>query len=100
MVADYGNRGNTYYRLGLYDRALADHDQAIGLAPTNALAYTNRGVVYEKQQHYDKAIADYNKATQLDPTLSQTYYNRGNTYNILTAFSQKFPKKRRNGTLG
>jgi tetratricopeptide (TPR) repeat protein len=87
-VVDYGNRGNTYYRLGLYDQALDDYAQAIQLAPTVALTYTNRGVVYEKLQRYDEAIADHGHAIQLDPTLSQAYYNRGNTYNKLQRYGE------------
>ncbi len=42
----YYNRGNAYYGLGLYERAIKDYDEAIRLKPKDVDTYYNRGNVY------------------------------------------------------
>ena len=42
----YGNRGNAYAKLGQYQRAIEDYDEAICLDPEFARAYTNRARAY------------------------------------------------------
>lgn len=42
----YYNRGNAYYGLGLYQRAIKDYTEAIRLKPKDVDAYYNRGNVY------------------------------------------------------
>jgi len=50
-----------------YDKAIADHNQAIRLSPNDAVFYAGRGVVYNEKKDYDKAIADFNQAIRLSP---------------------------------
>ena len=45
---------------------MADFDEAIRLAPTDAEAYYCRGTAYFDQHQPDRAIADYNEAIRLD----------------------------------
>ncbi|MEE8223247.1 MAG: tetratricopeptide repeat protein, partial [Alphaproteobacteria bacterium] len=52
---------------GLYDRAIAEYDQAIKLKPDYAKAYYNRGVAYMSKGLYDRAIEDYDTAIRLRP---------------------------------
>ena len=54
----YNERGNTYYDLQQYDKALADYSKAIEIDPYFAKAYYNRGIIYDDLQQYDKALAD------------------------------------------
>jgi tetratricopeptide (TPR) repeat protein len=42
----YYNRGNAYYGLGLYQRAIKDYAEAIRLKPNDIDAYYNRGNTY------------------------------------------------------
>jgi tetratricopeptide (TPR) repeat protein len=50
-----------------YDRAIADHTQAIRINPNHANAYNNRGWAYYLKTEYPRARADWNRALQLDP---------------------------------
>jgi tetratricopeptide (TPR) repeat protein len=61
-------RGNFYYQLGQYQRAIADYTKAIQLDPDYAKAYHNRGAAYSGLSQYQNAINEYTKAIQLDPT--------------------------------
>ena len=73
----YCNRGNSKYKLGRYEDALADYDKAIQLKPDMAEAYSNRGISKYKLGRYEDALADYDKATQLKPDMADAYFNRG-----------------------
>src|SRR3974390_854122 len=65
---------------GELDRALADSNEAIRLAPNQARAYANRGDVYRQQGDLERALADLDEALRLDPTLTAAYTNRGLTH--------------------
>lgn len=60
---------------GEYDKALADCQLAIQLAPDLAAAYNYRGVVYDELGKLMDAIADYQKALRLDPELEDAQEN-------------------------
>ena len=64
-------RGTEYAAKGDYDRAIADHTEAIRLQPDDAKAYYNRGVAYKSKGEKAKAIADFERYLQLstDPNL-------------------------------
>ena len=59
------NRGILYAKLGQYDRAIADYDEAIQLSPNLAVTFTRRGFALRFIGQYDRAIADYRKALTL-----------------------------------
>ena len=61
------NRGVEYGAKDDYDRAIADHDQAIKIDPKNALAYNNRGIVKLKKGDEEGGNADIARARQLQP---------------------------------
>jgi tetratricopeptide (TPR) repeat protein len=61
----YNNRGNAYFNLGQYQRAIEDYNEAIRLKPDDALAYNNRGNAYKNLRQYQRAIMDYNEAVRL-----------------------------------
>jgi len=64
----------------IYDRAIADHTEAIRLNPNHAGAYNNRGVAYAEKGDHDRAIADYTQAIRLNPDYADAYSNRGGAY--------------------
>jgi len=74
------NRGVAYTRLGQYQRAIEDYNEAIRLNPDLAEVYNDRGVAYRKLGQYQRAIEDYNEAIRLNPDLAEVYYNRGDAY--------------------
>ena len=59
------NRGNAYYDLGQYERAIEDWDEAIRLNPQAADAYYNRGLAYERLGRQEQADRDFAKAKEL-----------------------------------
>ena len=72
----FDNRGLSYEANGDYDRAIADYNEAIRLAP-QANFLTNRGDAYNQKGDYDRAIADYDRALKLNPGFYLAYNNRG-----------------------
>src|SRR5262245_37976109 len=75
LSVTYNNRGYAYRNKGDYDRAIADHNEAIRLDPKNASAYSYRGLAYDEKGEYDRAIADHNEAIRLDPKDTGVYNN-------------------------
>jgi tetratricopeptide (TPR) repeat protein len=63
------NRGLAWMGLGQPDRALQDTDEAIVLAPDNAVAYNNRGTIYRDLGNLEQAEADLRRAIAIDPEL-------------------------------
>jgi tetratricopeptide (TPR) repeat protein len=86
IAAIYNNRGNAYYDLGQYPKAISDFTRAIELNPEYARAYCNRGVVYRKLGKLDQAISEYTKAIELNPKYAAAYNNRGNAYYDLVQY--------------
>ncbi len=76
----YNNRGRAWAAKGEYDKAIADYNQAIELAPKDTNAYDDRGIAWAAKGEYDKAIADYNQAIELNPEFASPYNNRGNAW--------------------
>ncbi len=79
-------RGIAYRLKGEYDRAIADHDAAIGIDPRNAQFFHSRGVAYRWKSEYDRAIADYSQAIQLNPTYALAYGGRAFAYRMKLDF--------------
>jgi tetratricopeptide (TPR) repeat protein len=77
---DSYKRGDAYYEMGEYSKAIAEYNKAIETNPNHALAYFNRAYAYGEIGNYDKAIADYSKIIELNPGDAQAYYNRGLDY--------------------
>jgi tetratricopeptide (TPR) repeat protein len=77
----YNIRGHEYAVTGEYDRAIADHDQAIGIvgpAASEPIIFY-RGALYAAKGDYDLAIADENQALQMSPK-ADTRAVRGAAY--------------------
>ena len=65
----YINRGNVWSDKGDVDRAIADYNEAVRLAPDSALALYLRGLARQKKG--DKAgIADIAAAKRIDPDVA------------------------------
>ena len=91
----YENRAAAYFAFGDRQRALADYDAAVKLAPKNADLYYNRGVFYAAQPDDEAALRDFNAAlginARLVPALRQRakiYQARGNFDGALADYSQ------------
>jgi tetratricopeptide (TPR) repeat protein len=80
LVDAYTNRGQEYYTIKDYDKAIADFDRAINLNPRTILAYGNRGNAKSAKGLVDAAIADYTKAISEDPNYTAAYTGRAMEY--------------------
>jgi hypothetical protein len=58
-------------------RALADCNKSLDLAPDQFRTLDSRGLVYFRLGELDKAITDYNAALKIDDQLSTSLYGRG-----------------------
>ena len=73
----YTNRGVEYEIMKEFDKAIADHDQAIKIDPKNPAPYNNRGNAYAGKQDWEHAIADFDVAIKLNPKYAEAFFNRG-----------------------
>jgi tetratricopeptide (TPR) repeat protein len=83
LAAFYSLRGITYHRLGEYQRAIEDYDEALRLAPNFAPIYLSRGISYRRLGEYRRAIEDYDEGLRLAPGEALAYVNRGIAYDDL-----------------
>jgi tetratricopeptide (TPR) repeat protein len=70
-------RGSIYYRIGNYQRALADYDSAIRLGMNESSSFYNRALVYEQFKDYRRAVHDYDAAIRLQDDNADAHLNRG-----------------------
>ncbi len=74
----YYHRGNAKIKLGNFQDAIRDYDEAIRLKP-HYQAYCNRGNAQKQLRNFHDAISDYDDAIKLNPKDWITYNNRGVT---------------------
>jgi tetratricopeptide (TPR) repeat protein/CHAT domain-containing protein len=75
-------RGEAYYAIKEYPKAIGDFTKAIELGMANAGRYNSRGNAYHHLGNYEAAIADYSKAIELDPNENQYELNRANSMRL------------------
>ena len=73
----HNSMGNSYYKKGKLDQAIAKYQKALEIDPNFVAAHNDLGMVYFKQGNLDQAIAKYQKALQIDPNLAQAHNNLG-----------------------
>jgi tetratricopeptide (TPR) repeat protein len=84
----YKDRGNAYWNLNEYSRAIQDFGQALRLKPDFAEAYTGRGCAYNGLGQYSRAIQDLDQGLRLKPDFAEAYNNRGFAYTKLGQYSR------------
>ena len=84
----HNNRGNHYFDIGEFDKAIEYFNKAIRRDPEFAIAYYNRGCAYNEKGDYDRAIGDYNKAVVLKPDHAVIYLSRGSVYHNMGNYEQ------------
>jgi serine/threonine protein kinase/tetratricopeptide (TPR) repeat protein len=82
---NYRASGEEHERRGDLERALADYNKAVALAPQNAELYRRRGSVYERLGDYARAEFDYSQMIRLSPA-PEGYISRGNVYVALRRY--------------
>src|SRR6516165_7971774 len=81
LAAALRYRGDEYRRKGDYDRALADHDEALRIAPNYAGVYFDRAFTWKSKGDIDRAIADFGEAIRIDPKYTDAYFQRARIWN-------------------
>lgn len=72
-------RGNAFYALGEYSRALIEYGAAVKLHPTNADAYYNLANIQYDNEDFLLAEQNYSQALQIDDGFTEARFNRANT---------------------
>jgi tetratricopeptide (TPR) repeat protein len=72
--------GESRFKHGDIDGAMAHYDWAIRIDPNVAMAWNDRGLGWDLKGEYDKALADLNEAIRLNPQGAKAFNNRGYTW--------------------
>jgi lipoprotein NlpI len=73
----HDKRGVAYASIGEAEKAIADFDSALRLAPDHVFAHFTRGVALDSMGRYDDAVADFAAAINYDPQSGAGYFYRG-----------------------
>ena len=76
------DRGNAWFKKGVYVRAIAEYNKSIERNPKNTAAYHKRGHAKRILGKQDQAMADFNKVIELDPKDIRAYLSRGNLWSV------------------
>jgi tetratricopeptide (TPR) repeat protein len=66
-------RGLLFFRLGDYDKSIADYDASLKINPNNASALYGRGIDKLRKQKAQEGEADVAQATALSPKIAQSF---------------------------
>jgi tetratricopeptide (TPR) repeat protein len=66
-------RGLLLFRLGDYDKSIADYDASLKITPKNAPALYGRGIDKLRKQRLPEGQADIDQATALSPKIAQSF---------------------------
>lgn len=69
-------RGESYYQLGNFKKAIVDIDESIRLNPRDVESLINRGELYNRFEQHEEAIAVLDRALAIDRRLPLAYSNR------------------------
>jgi tetratricopeptide (TPR) repeat protein len=69
----YNDRGEAWYQMGEYERALSDFDKAVTLAPENSVHYINRANALMGLRRYADGKRDLVEARRRGPDCARSY---------------------------
>jgi Tol biopolymer transport system component/tetratricopeptide (TPR) repeat protein len=82
-VEAYLSTADEYYQDEETEKALAEIEKAIALAPNFAEAYFAKGIILKSMDDLDQALAAYNQALELAPEHVKALNNRGLVYSAM-----------------
>jgi tetratricopeptide (TPR) repeat protein len=85
---EFTARAGDWLRAKLYDKAIADCDQAIDLGCHDPQARIFRGLARRERKEFDQAIADYDEAIRLDARSAFAYIARSAAWSAKHAYDK------------
>jgi len=79
-VETYLGKAQNYAKDGELEKAQAEIDKAIDVAPNFSGVYFVQGLIYQKMDELDKAVVAYTQAIELGPAYANVYHNRAIIY--------------------
>ena len=76
----YVARGDAWFKLHEFDKAVSDYDQALSIDKDISAAWFGRGMAYGRMGQIDKGIADLGQFIKRNPKSSVAYTKRGVRY--------------------
>lgn len=82
----YIYRGNAFYYLKAYDKALADYETAIQIDPKSKTGYYNKGLTQFAMKNYQEAIETCTRFISFNSKEDVAYLYRGSIYKFLKKY--------------
>jgi tetratricopeptide (TPR) repeat protein len=76
--AEHFIRGNAFYEVTEYEKALKEYEAALRLRPEDPSTLTNRGAAFGELGRHEEALADHSRSLEIRPDDPSTLNNRGN----------------------
>ena len=77
---EFAARAGDWLHAKMYDKAIADCNQAIDLGCRDPLARIYRGLAWCEKKEYEKAVADYTEVIRLDAQNAFAYFARASAW--------------------
>jgi tetratricopeptide (TPR) repeat protein len=87
-VPGWMGRARVNTRLVEYERAFADLNRAVQLAPNLPAAYNDRGYIFMQWRDYPRARADFERALDIDPGYTPAFSNLAVAYMVQGQYDQ------------
>jgi len=82
LVRPYNNLGQAHDKVGNYNEAILEFEQALKINPNYFFGLNNLGNIYGKQKKYEEAIKYFKKALNQKSDYSPAYYNIARAYHL------------------
>lgn len=83
LKVPYLARARAHAQLGVFDKAIADVDAAIGLNPKDAESYVEKASIFRLKGDPETALAEIVKAIEIDPQLARAFEERARIYQLM-----------------
>lgn len=80
------NLGNSFDKLGMFDKAISEYEKAISIRPQYPDAYNNLGLMYFKKSNYKEAVNFFKKSLEIASGDFKVLINLAESYRHLEDF--------------